>query len=374
MTLQALIDATPTGGVLELPGDPLVMEHTVTVTRPMEIIPSGEWRWPTDGPAKNRRTRSLLRIDAAVELRPAHIRGPKTKPGYVSALEAQHGIFVAGPSGARVHEPDIADVHGDAIYFGMGTSTKTTRAPAPSDVEITDLTARNCGRMFVGIAAGTDLTIGVKYLDGCGRSAFDLEPNVAGRAPGAPDTLRQPGEDPHGPRFRVIDRVRIHGGEVRNYTFGYVAATGIGTVGSVLFEDQLIDEHRGMIGEAMQPGEVPLRGPIMFRRIHGETASDGGDQTGHEANYVLRNCDSIVWEDCTSGGVRGGARRDASWVRTKGNCSRIWVVGCEVPHDGDEIIHPEGVGAQVFNRRGGVPVAASFQGDCRLPRLPELPR
>ncbi|MGI8536747.1 MAG: right-handed parallel beta-helix repeat-containing protein [Mycobacteriales bacterium] len=93
---------------------------------------------------------------------------------YVSRLEAQHGINVAGTRGLELDRVTVTDVYGDFIYLGKAGDAWS------EDVRIHDSTFARNGRQGLAITAARRVRFDHNTIQDTRRATFDLEPNGAG--------------------------------------------------------------------------------------------------------------------------------------------------------------------------------------------------
>ncbi len=342
MSLQALIDATPAGGRLDLEGRVFDEAATPRASKPITIS-----RATVRAVGAGTRNRAHFRVSGpGVVLNDIHTVGANPAgPKFVAALEAQHGFDLVGAIGAELNGCTARDVYGDGLYVGESAVIgKTGRGIVSTVVKVRDFEAYRCGRMGIAACSAADVDIEGFKIDGVGRSAIDIEP---------PHGARKPGDNPIG--FRSVQRVRFAGGDVRNYANNLVAAGGIGHVTDLTFEDIDCDEWRVWIGE--RSGVVPFepRARILFRDIRAETGGDGGAQQAtsmQQAQMVVFNWTDVTLERVVVGRIRQNGRK--AWlVRGNENTRNIRVIDCTPSPNGSGLIHPDSTDA---------------------PLLPELPR
>jgi hypothetical protein len=129
------------------------------------------------GPASQRRKRAhwQVRLSHNVTLRNLVIVGASTSTGpsgrYDPALEAQHGLNIAGSTGVLVEHVDVSRTWGDCVYIGAS-------GPVPSaDVVVQDSRLVGASRMGLAITSGDRVTIQRNLIDQARRSLIDLETN-----------------------------------------------------------------------------------------------------------------------------------------------------------------------------------------------------
>ena len=189
--LQALIDATPEGGALDLTGQTFTVESTVYLPRAIELI-AGTTQSFTDGscaPVAPHSKAANWPLDRAhfwitgsdVTIRQTVVEGPNVEARYRRELELQHGFVVTGDAQRVTLEAVTArNVWGD----GLSTGTTGTHG----HIAVTNATVDGAGRMGVGISAGHDLTFDGLLVRRTARSGFDVEP-ICVDGPNGPKTI-----------------------------------------------------------------------------------------------------------------------------------------------------------------------------------------
>jgi hypothetical protein len=178
--LQALIDRTPDGGVVQLQADGAYrVEGTLIVEERhrLRIEGNGARIFATtvgDG------SRSHLRIIGGSDLvlRNLEIRGANPHAGtdgsaYVPDLEAQHGVRIEGAIDIELDRVRVSDVHGDFVYMGkhLEDDRWTER------VWIHDSTFARSGRQGISVTGGRDIVIEHNTITDVRMATIDLEPH-----------------------------------------------------------------------------------------------------------------------------------------------------------------------------------------------------
>jgi hypothetical protein len=110
-------------------------------------------------------------------IRGAHPNGGTDDDAYVEALEAQHGINIAGGDDIEIRNTTITDVYGDFVY--VGRSARPVFG-TPTDVWIHHNTFRRNGRQGIAVTHGSKVVIEHNDIADTRRATIDLEPNGAG--------------------------------------------------------------------------------------------------------------------------------------------------------------------------------------------------
>jgi hypothetical protein len=188
-------------------------------------------------PSKASRTRDhwLLTRGRDVSLRNLTIRGANPVAGqgeaaYVAALEAQHGIDIAGTQSVDIDHVTITDVYGDFIYFGPDS---TGSATVFSGGRVHDSHFERNGRQGIAITGGHGIQIDHNVITNTRRATFDLEPNK-------------------GTGWGVEDVVIEHN-EVGSGRLNLVSMAGSGPVHRVRISDNTL--HRSLSVDARGPGD-----------------------------------------------------------------------------------------------------------------------
>jgi hypothetical protein len=178
--LQALIDRTPDGGVVQLDaGGAYRMEGTLVMEERHRLRIEGNCArifatTIADG------SRSHLRIIGGSDLavRNLEIRGANPHAGiegdaYVPALEGQHGIRIEGATDVELDGVRVSDVHGDFVYLGrhLEDDRWTER------VWIHDSTFARSGRQGISVTGGRDIVIEHNTITDVRMATIDLEPH-----------------------------------------------------------------------------------------------------------------------------------------------------------------------------------------------------
>jgi hypothetical protein len=123
--LQALLDRTPDGGVVQLERDgDYRVEGTIVLRDRHGLVIDGDgariFATTTGEPG-----RSQIRVlgGSGLEIRSLEIQGANPHAGldersYVAKLEWQHGISLEGPTDVEIDRVNIHDTYGDSIFVG----------------------------------------------------------------------------------------------------------------------------------------------------------------------------------------------------------------------------------------------------------------
>jgi hypothetical protein len=220
--LQALIDRTPDGGVVQLgAGGDYRVEGTLLLENrhDLRIEGNGSRIFATtvgDG------SRIHLRIVGGSHLgvRNLEIRGANPHAGlddraYVEALAGQHGIRIDGASDIELDGVRVSDVYGDFVY--MGKSQQRDRRWTER-VWIHDSTFTRSGRQGLTVTAGRDVVIERNTINDVRMGSIDMEPHPSFGA-----------ENIH-----ILDNV------IGPARLLFVAASGHGRVNTVVIEGNVL--------------------------------------------------------------------------------------------------------------------------------------
>jgi Pectate lyase superfamily protein len=178
--LQALIDRTPDGGVVQLQArGSYRVEGTLVVEERhrLRIEGNGALIFATTTGDKSR---THLRIIGGSHLvvRGLEIRGANPYAGtdgaaYVPELEGQHGIRTEGATDVELDRVRVSDVHGDFVYLGRHSEDDrwTER------VWIHDSTFARSGRQGISVTGGRDIVIEHNTIMDVRMATIDLEPH-----------------------------------------------------------------------------------------------------------------------------------------------------------------------------------------------------
>jgi Right handed beta helix region len=179
--LQALMDRTPDGGVVELErdGDYRVEGTLVLVERhDLRIEGNGARIFAT---STADRTRSHLKIDGGsdlvvhdLEIHGANPHGGLGDQAHVADLEAQHGIALEGVTDVELNRVYIHDTYGDNVYVSRHEGDRRWS----ERVWIHDSTFARTGRQGIAVVAARDVVIERNWLTHMRRAAIDLEPTA----------------------------------------------------------------------------------------------------------------------------------------------------------------------------------------------------
>jgi hypothetical protein len=225
--LNQWMQAVPDGSTLQFNGGCFRLDQTLVLTDRNDLDidgqgatfvtddPTGDGS-PLSNPSAEARTRAHWRFTRGndLKLHDLAIQGANQNAGvdddaYVEALEAQHGIDIAGTQNIEVYSIVITKVYGDFIYFGPSGST-------PSSGHVHDSLLSSNGRQGISVTGGRDVTIDHNFVGYTRRATFDLEPN-------SPD----PG----------VDGVSITNNTIGPGRLMFVAAAGDGPVNDVVVND-----------------------------------------------------------------------------------------------------------------------------------------
>jgi Right handed beta helix region len=179
--LQALMDRTPDGGVVQLEreGDYRVEGTLVLDERhDLRIEGNGARIFAT---STADRSRSHLKIvggsDLVVHNLEIHGANPHAGLGdqaHVADLEAQHGIALEGVTDVELNRVYIHDTYGDNVYVSRHEGDRRWS----ERVWIHDSTFARTGRQGIAVVAARDVVIERNWLTHMRRAAIDLEPTT----------------------------------------------------------------------------------------------------------------------------------------------------------------------------------------------------
>jgi hypothetical protein len=110
-------------------------------------------------------------------IRGANFAGGRSDAAYVEALEAQHGVAVAGAENVLVENVSVSYVFGDFVYIGGRTVNKVT--VIPRNVTVRGGTWSNNGRQGIAITDGDGVLVDGIRMTETRRASIDLESNSA---------------------------------------------------------------------------------------------------------------------------------------------------------------------------------------------------
>jgi hypothetical protein len=177
--LQALLDRTPDGGVVQLERDgDYRVEGTIVLRDRHGLVIDGDgariFATTTGEPG-----RSQIRVlgGSGLEIRSLEIQGANPHAGlderaYVAKLEWQHGISLEGPTDVEIDRVNIHDTYGDSIFVGWRVEDRRLT----ERVWIHDSTFARTGRQGIAIIDGRDIVIERNRFTDMRRATVDLEP------------------------------------------------------------------------------------------------------------------------------------------------------------------------------------------------------
>jgi Right handed beta helix region len=160
--LQALLDRTPDGGVVQLERDgDYRVDGTIVLRDRHGLVIDGDgariFATTTGEPG-----RSQIRVlgGSGLEIRSLEIQGANPHAGldersYVAKLEWQHGISLEGPTDVEIDRVNIHDTYGDSIFVGWRVDDRRLT----ERVWIHDSTFARTGRQGIAIIDGRDIAI-----------------------------------------------------------------------------------------------------------------------------------------------------------------------------------------------------------------------
>jgi hypothetical protein len=312
--LQALIDRTPDGGVVELERDgDYRVDGTLVVDERHELRIEGNGARifaTTTGDF----SRSHLRITGGSDLivRDIEIEGANPHAGlddrgYVPELEGQHGIRVEG-----VTDLELVGVHVHATYGDLVLVSRHEEDRRWSErVWIHDSTFERSGRQGITVGAGRDIVIERNRLTDMRRATVDLEPTA--KSWGA-------------------DNVHILDNQVGPGRLLFVAAAGDGPVNRVviarntlrgrpltfyMFAEDGARRQRAWVVD--NTSDAPITAPpLRFTRVDGVVVH-GNRQPIDEAGVFVRStdsCDVSISANDTAPGARllEGRTRECNFI------------------------------------------------------------
>jgi hypothetical protein len=178
--LQALIDATPDGGVVRLQrGGDYRIEGTLVLEDRHDLTIDGNGARVFATTTGNI-DRGQIRIigGSGFDVRNLEIEGANPRAGleegaYQERLENQHGIRLDGVTDVELDRVNIHDTYGDLVYISRHEEDRGWT----EQVWIHDSTLTNSGRQGIAVVAGRDLVIERNTITRMARAGIDLEPN-----------------------------------------------------------------------------------------------------------------------------------------------------------------------------------------------------
>ena len=162
--LQRFLTAVPHHSTIAFPaGARYRIEGTLHIARKNDVVIDGHGARFFATEATSSRTRSQWSIDdcSNIVIENMVIQGANSSAGladgaYVPALEAQHGINIAGGERIQVRHNTITDVYGDFVYVGRSAAPVFGQ---PTNIRIDGNTFRRNGRQGVSITAASGAII-----------------------------------------------------------------------------------------------------------------------------------------------------------------------------------------------------------------------
>lgn len=271
-SLQALVDATPAGGTLDLAGRTFTSAVPVMVRGPIKIV--GNDARILTAASKARVWPNLIIRGAGVQFSGrVFVEGSKPDgAGYDPDREAQHGVELQGVTDFSMSGWRVVNTWGDAVYVGKHNGRWSSR------VTVEDFGSEEIGRQQITLAAVRDVLITNFTLASGNRSVFDLEP---------------PGHDWGAQRVRITD------GTVRQPHGYLLACKGVGASGSV--RDVHFSHIRGH-GRAISAMVDP---PLGTRRANFSFLSCESDTLVHSTPLRFNRCDGVLVRDVSQPIDRG---------------------------------------------------------------------
>jgi hypothetical protein len=177
--LQALIDRTPDGGVVQLQrGADYRVEGTLNVKErhDLRIEGNGARIFATTTAVRLRRHLQIIGSSnvhvSDIEIQGANPHAGLDDRGYVPQLEGQHGISLESVTDVELDRVHIHDTYGDLVYV-----TRHDRDGWSQRVWIHDSTFERSGRQGIAVVAARDVVIERNTFADMRRATVDLEPN-----------------------------------------------------------------------------------------------------------------------------------------------------------------------------------------------------
>ena len=182
--LQALIDGTPDGGVVQLERDANYrVEGTLVVEERHDLRIDGNGaRIFATTTAEGRRRHLQINGGANLTVSDLEIHGANPHAGlddrgYVPELEGQHGISLEGVTNVELNRVHIHDTYGDHVYVSRHPRD---RGRWSDRIWIHDSTFKRSGRQGIAVVAARDVVIERNTFADMRRATIDLEPNGQG--------------------------------------------------------------------------------------------------------------------------------------------------------------------------------------------------
>jgi Right handed beta helix region len=286
--LQALIDKTPDGGVVQLERDGNYrVEGTLMVEdrRDLHIEGNGARILATStGDAH----RSHIRVSggSGLTIRNLEIEGANPHAGlgdraYVSELEFQHGISLEGATDVELDRVNVHDTYGDLVYISRHDDRRVTER-----VWIHHSTFARSGRQGIAIVDGRDIVIERNTFTDMRRATIDLEPTAWGWS---------------------AENVHIIDNEVGPGRLLFVAAAGVGPINRVVIARNTL---RGRdLG-------VMMKSPEDRRRRHFWVVDNTSDFTAKATPLRFTRADGVI----VHGNRQAMNARDVALVMAVDSC------------------------------------------------------
>jgi hypothetical protein len=264
--LQALIDKTPDGGVVQFEQDGNYrLEGTLVVDERHDVRIEGNGARifaTTTGDAH----RSQIRVSggSGLKIRDLEIKGANPHAGlgdgaYVSELEFQHGISLEGATDVELDRVNIHDTYGDLLYISRHDDRRVAER-----VWIHHSTFARSGRQGIAIVDGRDIVIERNAFTDMRRATIDLEPTAWGWS---------------------AENVHIIDNEVGRGRLLFVAAAGVGPINRVVIARNTL---RGRdLG-------VMMKSPEDRRRRHFWVVDNTSDFTAKASPLRFTRADGVI--------------------------------------------------------------------------------
>jgi hypothetical protein len=264
--LQALMDQTPDGGVVQLKreGDYRV-EGTLVLDARHDVRIEGNGARifaTTTGDAH----RSQIRVSggSGLKIRDLEIEGANPHAGlgddaYVSELEFQHGISLEGATDVELDRVNIHDTYGDLLYISRHDDRRVAER-----VWIHHSTFARSGRQGIAIVDGRDIVIERNAFTDMRRATIDLEPTAWGWS---------------------AENVHIIDNEVGRGRLLFVAAAGVGPINRVVIARNTLQGRD--LG-------VMMKSPEDRRRRHFWVVDNTSDFTAKASPLRFTRADGVI--------------------------------------------------------------------------------
>lgn len=303
--LQKFLNDVPSQSTISFPaGAKYRIEGTLRIANKNDIVVNGNGALFFADTPTNLRDRFQWDFEnisnlvvSGLKIRGAHTKCGTENDGYISALEAQHGINITGGERITVANNEISQVFGDFIYVGRSANPVFG---VPRDVKIQNNVGRCNGRQGISVTQADGVLLEGNTLENTRRATFDFEPLL--------DT-------------GYVQNVTVRNNNIGSGRLNFISAGGKGRVDNIKILNNTLTRPMGIAIKAQDPKNRRKNWEIVGNKSTAKAGSEHGViwAVNIDGLVVKDNVQPVSQRSASQGPMHMVGNQNSCFVSASGN-------------------------------------------------------